>query len=360
MAELRRRFKGTRCDTDRHGNVRWYALDPNGRKIRLRGEPGSDHWLEQYHAARTGEHIPDRSPTAGTLAHLIRQWRRSPDWDRLADATKKTRGRILDDIERKSGDLPVSAITAANIRAGRNMRASTPAAANNHIKILSALFAWGMENELCAQNPARGVKKLPMRKGGFHSWTVEDCLAFEARWPLGTLPRTAYALALYLGLRRQDIPKLGPQHVTKDGFMRVPRQKNRGRSEAPQEVWICPPLQEALDAFEMKGLTYLQTEQGKARSVAGLGNSFREWCDAAGLPHCSAHGLRKAVAARMREAGCSIGDIQSVTDQETSAEVDRYTRDAAKKSASKRALQKTFGEQNVPPVGGDNQKVGRN
>lgn len=345
VAEYRRRFKGTRCDTDRHGNVRWYAIDPQGRKVRLQGEPGSDAWVSAWEAARRGDHIPSMSPAEGTLAHLVREWRKSPDWDRLSPTTKKTRGAILDDMVKTSGDRRVSGITAADIRAGRDQRAATPAAANNRIKIMSAMFKWGMENELCDHNPTRDVKKLKMRRGGHHTWTVEECLAYEARWPLGTPARTAYALTLYLGLRRQDIPRLGPQHRTKEGFMRVPRNKNRGHGEAPQEVWICAPLAEALAATDTGGLTYLQTAQGAPRSVAGLGNKFREWCDAAGLPHCSAHGLRKAVAARMREAGCSIGDIQSVTDHDTSAEVDRYTRDAAKKSASKRALQQTFGKQ---------------
>jgi len=33
------------------------------------------------------------------------------------------------------------------------------------------------------------------------------------------------------------------------------------------------------------------TEFGKQFSVRGFGNKFRPWCDEAGLPNCSAHGL---------------------------------------------------------------------
>jgi integrase len=42
------------------------------------------------------------------------------------------------------------------------------------------------------------------------------------------------------------------------------------------------------------------TDYGKPFTRAGLGQRMRKWCNAAGLPHCSAHGLRKAAAPRRR------------------------------------------------------------
>lgn len=351
VAELRRRYPRTRFDRDRHGNPRWYAIDPQGRKVRLRAEPGSDAWAAEYAAAVKGAHMEIEGEPTGSLGWLIRQYYQSPEWKGLSDITRQSQRRIFENIRKASGDMMLAEITAANIRAGRDARADTPSATNNRLKRLVTLFNWGMEAGLCHANPARDVKKLkPRNTGGFHTWTVDECLAFEARHPLGTKARAAYAMTLYLGLRRQDIPKLGPQHRTRDGFMRIQRRKKRGEHAPPQEVWIAPQLAEALDALEVTGLTYLQTEYGRPFSVPGLGNKFRDWCDQAGLPQCSAHGLRKAVAARMREAGCSIGDIQAVTDHDTSAEVDRYTRDAMKKQSSRRALEATFTEQKAGKI----------
>ena len=40
-------------------------------------------------------------------------------------------------------------------------------------------------------------------------------------------------------------------------------------------------------------MTYLVTEHGKPSTAPGFGNKFRDWCDQAGLHHCSAHGIRK-------------------------------------------------------------------
>jgi integrase len=42
------------------------------------------------------------------------------------------------------------------------------------------------------------------------------------------------------------------------------------------------------------------------------------------------HGLRKAAARRLAEAGCTVHEIASVTGHKTLAEVARYTRETEK------------------------------
>ena len=64
---------------------------------------------------------------------------------------------------------------------------------------------------------------------------------------------------------------------------------------------------------------------GKVAPPNGLGNLMREWCDQAGLPNCTSHGLRKAIARRLAEAGDSPHEIIAVTGHLTLAEVTRYT-----------------------------------
>ena len=62
---------------------------------------------------------------------------------------------------------------------------------------------------------------------------------------------------------------------------------------------------------------------------------------AAGLPpECVPHGLRKAAARRLAEAGCSSKEIAAITGHKTLAEVERYTREADQERLSKSAIQK--------------------
>jgi integrase len=55
---------------------------------------------------------------------------------------------------------------------------------------------------------------------------------------------------------------------------------------------------------------------------------MREWCDAAGLPECTSHGMRKAIARRLAEAGATPHMIGAITGHKTLSEVQLYT-DAA-------------------------------
>ena len=61
----------------------------------------------------------------------------------------------------------------------------------------------------------------------------------------------------------------------------------------------------------------------------------------AGLPRrCKAHGLRKAAARRLAEAGCSASEIMAITGHKTLAEVERYTRAVRKKKLADAAMAK--------------------
>ncbi len=89
-----------------------------------------------------------------------------------------------------------------------------------------------------------------------------------------------------------------------------------------------PDLQAIIDATPSEHLTFLTTAFGKPFTAAGFGNWFREQCNEAGLPHCSAHGLRKAAARRLAEAGCTAHEIAAITGHASLREVQRYTKAA--------------------------------
>jgi hypothetical protein len=64
------------------------------------------------------------------------------------------------------------------------------------------------------------------------------------------------------------------------------RQKTGVQFDIP----ILPELLAEIALHPMAGgqLASLVTEQGRPFTAAGLGGKFREWCNAAGLKHCSA------------------------------------------------------------------------
>ena len=79
-------------------------------------------------------------------------------------------------------------------------------------------------------------------------------------------------------------------------------------------------------------------------SAFRFGNRFRNWRDTAGLPHCSAHGLRNAAAAKLAELGCTAHEIRAITGHESIQEVQRYTKAAEQKRLAKSAMRKLEGQ----------------
>lgn len=105
--------------------------------------------------------------------------------------------------------------------------------------------------------------------------------------------------------------KLGPVNV-RGGRIRYSRQKMKTRDGILVDMPIHPYLKTVLDALPEGQTTFLQTTHGKARSANGMGTAMRTWCDAAGIPQCTSHGLRKACERRLGEAGMKEQEIAAV------------------------------------------------
>ena len=172
------------------------------------------------------------------------------------------------------------------------------------------------------------------KTGGYHSWSEDDIAAYQAQHALGTRARLALEIMLWTGQRRGDARLFGPEHL-KNG------QINYRQGKTGTDLWLpaAPQLLEAIGAMQQVGFkTFLVTEYGKPFSRAGFGHKMREWCDEAGLPQCTAHGLPKAMARRLAESGESQQSIKSVGGWKADAEVTTYTAGADQKRLASAAI----------------------
>ena len=112
------------------------------------------------------------------------------------------------------------------------------------------------------------------------------------------------------------------------------------RPGAELAIPVVQELQSIIDAAPAENLTFLVTEFGRPFTAAGFGNWFRERCNEADLPNCSAHGLRKAAARRLAEIGCTQHEIAAITGHASLSEVQRYTRGADQKRLAAAAVAK--------------------
>jgi integrase len=352
MVLLRLRY--VMSDTDRHGTRRHY-FRRHGRKVRLPGLPGSQEFMDAYQAALQGGKTPDRpwnsKADPKSLRALLDGFYRSVPYRDLDARSQRVRQSILEAFAADKLDKPYRMIERRHVLKWRDAKSETPGAATNLVKALRSVFSYAVDYGLMTSNPAMSVPYLRKKNGGFHTWTIDEVQQFEAHYPVGTKPRLAMALLFYTGQRRSDIVTFGKQMV-RDGRLHYV-QKKTGKRMATK---IIGPLQQIIDATPATGLTFLETHKGLPYTSNGFGNAFREWCNEAGLPHCSAHGLRKALAARLAELGASASRIQNALGHESLSEASRYTKGADSEAGSDAALE--LFENSIAPLSGSKRTRG--
>lgn len=343
-------------DVDRHGNVRLYFWRKGQRKIRLREAPGTEAFERRYRELLTESEngllksivCPMRADP-GTWRWLCIQYFGSSEFKRLDPKTQATRREILErtfeepvfpSAPQSFAEIPIIRFTSKHIRVLRDRKLKLPNAANGRVKCIGYVFAWAVEQQpqLARANPAKEVPLLKAASMGYHSWTLEEVAEYETQHPIGTKARLALALIMFTGVRRSDAVRLGRQHV-QNGWFKFRQYKNRNRHPVDIEIPMLKDLKDIIDASPTGDLTYLVTEYGRPFTAEGFGNKMREWCNDAGLPHCSAHGLRKAGAAIAAENGASELQLMAIFGWKTIQEAERYTRAARRKKMAGDAMQ---------------------
>ena len=292
----------------RHGTIVWYFHRRNEPRIRIRGAYGSAEFLAAYQAALAGQSItvPSKS-TRLSLVWCIEQFMASSNWAGLASESRKQLSYQFIKIKDNAGKHFITAITRKHILDGQDRRRAVPSDANKYVRAMSLLCRYAVDQEWLKASPVHGISKLKTSKTGegFHTWTDEDHISFEARWPIGTRERLAYEIFKCTGLRRSDAVRLGRQHV-KDGQFSIRTQKTGMVVTAT----MLPELLTAISATPTGELTYLSTMAGRPfASSASFGKWFSDACHAAGIKG-SAHGIRKALAAQ----AATGDDISSATE----------------------------------------------
>lgn len=345
---------------DRYGNVRLYFWKRPGSRIRLHGTFGSEDFMKQYGrclAEATGS-IPS-SPAAHGVRHAIQpgslralcvEYFTSARFRTdLGGRTQAVRRRIIEQMLQEPvrpgaaltfADVPVAKITPRAVFVLRDRKAETPDAANARVKALRQVFAWAIEMGEAQSNPARDVPYLSGNRDGFHTWSIEEVEQFQAHHPIGTKAHLALSLLLFTGVRRGDVVRLGRQMIRRgeQPWLHFTEEKGARRKTKHREIPLLPELVASIEAFEGGNLTFLVTEFGKPFTANGFGNWFRKRCNEAGLPHCTAHGLRKAGATIAADNGATEHQLMAIYGWESPKQAAIYTRKANRKKLAGEAM----------------------
>jgi integrase len=358
---MRRPPKHVQGFIDRWGKPRFYLRRKGFPRTPLPGLPWSPQFMQAYEQAMSAGQQPlaagaDKVKPLSMRALAISYYA-SAAFKALKPITKGVYSNLIDRFCRETdrdgqpyGDKSAVTLKRENVEKMMQARADRPDSANGLRKVLRELMKHAVTKKWRTDDPTQGVSKIkPKSMKGFHRWNDAEIAQFEAKYAIGTKPRLAMALGLFTGQARQDVIAMGEQHISLEydaalaqeiEVLNWVRKKTEDQTGLELAIPLHPKLREIIGATPSGHLNFLVTELGKPFTAAGFGNWFRDQCNAAGLPHCSFHGLRKAAATRLADAGCDPMEIAAITGHASLKEVQRYTMTRDRKKAARRAMAK--------------------
>jgi site-specific recombinase XerD len=377
---------------NRHGTERYYFWRGEGHpKVRVNEPLLSPAFFTAYAAFLGGEALkkhggaeqikakPLRGPgvPAHTLRWLCDKYLASNEFrGGLNLSTQNVRKNILTAIcetphpknkDEVWGHIPVDKLTMGHIKHIRDtklvwttiddpegeaeiqVRTNTEGA-NSWLKALRAVFKWACNESALnvGHNPTLGLNLYPGTAEGFHCWTLAEVEQYRAFYPIGTRPRLAFELLYNLAQRRGDLAQIGKRTLIRDGkgrevFKIVQEKRGRkdGQRTAPSIAFIpyFPELKAIVEATPEAGEdVFFVKPDGTPYTKESFGNWFSDRCTDAGLPQCSAHGLRKAFVVEMIRRRYTAQQIMAMTGHKTQKEFDRYAREFLRAQAAEQIL----------------------
>lgn len=331
---MKTRYANVTVSADRHGKLRARWRKAGHDQVYLKTLPDQPGFEAELKAIAADKPIRDPRVVPRSINDLAARYYRSADFAAKGGADDKRRRRsIIEGFRQEYGNDMVADFSFEHIEAilirktekrtnekGRVVGGQV--AATILRKQLRRLFALARKLEWIAGNPVEDADQVGQRKlSGFYSWTEADIAAYQQRHSIGSKARLALEIILWTGQRRGDARLFGPTHIV-GGKINFQAGKNGA------DLWmpVARDLRRAIDATPSVGIrTFIVTEYGKTFTKDGFGNKFREWCDEAGLPQCTAHGLRKAISRRMAQTQGTDAEMMAVGGWKQSGEVRIYT-----------------------------------
>jgi integrase len=332
---VKRDVKGIAKITAR-GRVYWYAWRGGPR---LHGEPWSPEFWASYNEAVEQRRLPE----PGRFRALVTLYRASPDYMKLAPATKENWGPWLDRIA-EYFDLSIAQFERPEkirpvIRKWRNRYADRPRTADVALQVLSRVCSHAVDPlGMLTGNPCEGIKQLYKSNRSEIIWTESDIARIKKTCPAEIAH--AIDLAAHAGLRVGDLLRLSWTHIGDDAIV-ITTAKSGHKREAI--VPLYDALKNALANIPKRSTTVLTNRQSRPWSKDSFSSAFNAAKHKAGMADANLHfhDLRGTAATRFYVAGLServIAEILGWSEENVSKIIRRYVDRSAAIKATIRQL----------------------
>lgn len=273
---------------------------------RIKAEYGTDAFIVEVLRLNAESLHAVPQPEDGTLGGVIAAYRASPEFQGLADRTKRDYQKVLDYLKPMTA-LSLERLTSKGIIQIRDKAflSHRRRFANYVIQVIRILCSWGKPRGWLQHNPAADVPLIPRPRSmpkANRAWSDMELETVLGK-AIGGL-RLAILLGVCTGMREGDVLRFLWSGY--DGQSIQARQAKTGTM-----VWlpVHHRLKVVLDSVERKHTTVVVGERGRPYTTNGFQSSFfkliRKLEEAGNVQSgLTFHGLRHTVGKNLAEAGC--------------------------------------------------------
>jgi integrase len=274
--------KAWKCIYSRHGRPRWLHLgDASVIGLADARTMAAEAMLA---VAKGGDPAAEKRAErgAGTFAELAGKYleqyakKHNKSWQQ-ADALVRRHA-----IPRW-GKLQASSVTRGDIKT-MMARIEAPIVANQSLAAISAIFSWGVKEEIVAANPCKLVERNPTRSRERVLADSEIPKFWAAFDDADSVAGAALKMILLSGQRPGEVAHMRREHI-RDGWWEMPGEPidtlgwPGTKNGQAHRVWLSKPVQELLARLrDGKSATDFVFAGARSRAIHGLDGAMRGIC----------------------------------------------------------------------------------
>jgi integrase len=224
------------------------------------------------------------------------------------------------------GKLQASSITRGDVKAMMT-RIEAPIVANQTLAAVSAIFSWGMREELVTANPCKLVERNPIRSRE-RILSESELPTFWQAFDGADIAGTALKAILLTGQRPGEVAHMRREHI-RDGWWEMPGELAPAlrwpgtKNGESHRVWLSAPVLKLIGADD----TGFVFAGARGAPVKHLDVTMREICAKLGLDEkATPHDLRRTFSTTVTSLGFGRDALNRVTNHKDGGIASVYDR----------------------------------
>lgn len=286
---------------------------------RILGEPGSAAYAVSLREAARGLEPGEKLD----LKWLVTRYQASPEWEVLAETTRRERRKYLDHAVTyfRGGMLAWfdNEEIIGSLYEWRDTMKATPGHADNHVAAVSSLFTWAKKRRHLRHNWAREIEHLrpPGDSRAELTWAPEQWTRLLEK--AAEDERRLLWFARFSAARREDIARMPPAAYDGKWLVYKPQKTARKTGVVVQlPVYALPPFKALMDeivALAGGADRLLLSSEGRPWTGSTIDTRMQLLKARAfpeGKPDRTFHDIRGTTVTDLYNAGCSDAEVASI------------------------------------------------